>query len=745
MAATMRTHRALIASPVALCLLLAGGWTAARAAEPTALGQCIAVRSPLTTEEVSRILEVSNSVLNAAPQRTAVKLVYDFNPGNASASSAKFGPCYDLAKYLLSLHDVTTIAFVHGEVTRHSVLPVLACKELVMSADGKLGPVTEDGGPLPEAAEKDFYLRVVQGRGISAAVVLKLLYPDLEVLKGNRQGAVVYFDAARKAEEIKKGVVVNDDTPVLPRGRVSYTVDQAEHLGLCRRKLDSLQAVVREYDLPRTALREDSLIGRTPVAWKTTVSGPVTGSLDKSLRRHIRRAIGSPDRHANVIVLELDCSGGDPAVAQRLAEWLHGLKDDKNELPVKTIAFVRGPVTGTATLLALGCSEIVLARSATIGDLSAVAQADGRSGAEAPADDNKDGLLLQQVKALAEDQGYPIALVRAMAYPNFQVYAVESAGKQRRFWVVTQAELDADARRNRDQDRLWKNAQLVQSVAPAGKPLVLDAPTAEKVRLSRYTVDDLPSLFEHYGIKPDQVRTGGRDWLDEFAYVLRLPAMSVFLILLGATCLVLELKMPGLGLPGVIAALCFVLFFWSNAHDAGITLLAILLFVLGLVLIGLEVFLVPGSAVFGISGVVLLIGSLTLVTIDRWPQTSHEWVDLGGTLATFTASLAGAVVAAMVLAWYLPHIPYVNRLILKPPGEGPADELGLAQAPAPGQPDMAALLGAIGVAATPLRPAGKVKFGDDYVDVVAEGSYVQPGARVQVIEIEGYRVVVKEV
>ena len=58
---------------------------------------------------------------------------------------------------------------------------------------------------------------------------------------------------------------------------------------------------------------------------------------------------------------------------------------------------------------------------------------------------------------------------------------------------------------------------------------------------------------------------------------------------------------------------------------------------------------------------------------------------------------------------------------------------------------MAALLGAIGVAATPLRPAGKVQFGDDYVDVVAEGSYVLPGTRVQVIEIEGNRVVVKAV
>ncbi|MGE3806887.1 MAG: NfeD family protein, partial [Gemmataceae bacterium] len=63
-----------------------------------------------------------------------------------------------------------------------------------------------------------------------------------------------------------------------------------------------------------------------------------------------------------------------------------------------------------------------------------------------------------------------------------------------------------------------------------------------------------------------------------------------------------------------------------------------------------------------------------------------------------------------------------------------------------GQSDRyAALLGTIGEAATTLRPAGKARFGDEFIDVVAEGSYVQPGTRIQVIEIEGNRIVVKEI
>jgi membrane-bound serine protease (ClpP class) len=82
--------------------------------------------------------------------------------------------------------------------------------------------------------------------------------------------------------------------------------------------------------------------------------------------------------------------------------------------------------------------------------------------------------------------------------------------------------------------------------------------------------------------------------------------------------------------------------------------------------------------------------------------------------------------------------------MLKPAGE--AAEFGEeSPAASTSAPDLSPLLGAVGVAATPLRPAGKVQFGDEFVDVVAEGGYVPPGARVQVVEIEGNRVVVKEV
>jgi membrane-bound ClpP family serine protease len=212
--------------------------------------------------------------------------------------------------------------------------------------------------------------------------------------------------------------------------------------------------------------------------------------------------------------------------------------------------------------------------------------------------------------------------------------------------------------------------------------------------------------------------------------------------MIGIAGLILELKIPGVGFPGVIAALCFVLYFWAH-HDqmrGHLTMLAILLFILGLILIALEIFVVPGLGVTGISGIILVVVSLGLVTLVKRPETTQEWMDFGSTLTTLGFGLVGSVATALIIAWYLPHIPYANRLMLAPPSDNPEafDEEGAGAA------TYAALLGAIGEAATALRPAGKARFGEDYLDVIAEGSYVNAGARVQVIEIEGNRIVVKE-
>ena len=168
------------------------------------------------------------------------------------------------------------------------------------------------------------------------------------------------------------------------------------------------------------------------------------------------------------------------------------------------------------------------------------------------------------------------------------------------------------------------------------------------------------------------------------------------------------------------------------------------MFVLGLLLIGVEVFILPGTGVCGISGALLTVGGLALVAFGHWPQTTEDWMGFGQKLGPFGIGILVAFGAGVLAVRYL-ETHSVPESAAAQAADAKAGEDGERSAPEPIHPELASLLGAIGVAATPLRPAGKTQFGDQFVDVVAEGGYVRPGARVQVIEIEGNRVVVKEV
>jgi hypothetical protein len=132
------------------------------AAQPVAVeGMFIPVENPIT-EEVARASRTSPPPPCSPPRRRPARAGQGRGPQDRPrlyaqrrpANSTAFGGCYELTRHLLSLQDVTTIAFLHGEVSRHSVLPVLACKEVVMSSEAKLGPVIGgDDRPLDESEE----------------------------------------------------------------------------------------------------------------------------------------------------------------------------------------------------------------------------------------------------------------------------------------------------------------------------------------------------------------------------------------------------------------------------------------------------------------------------------------------------------------------------------------------------------------------------------------------------------------
>lgn len=217
---------------------------------------------------------------------------------------------------------------------------------------------------------------------------------------------------------------------------------------------------------------------------------------------------------------------------------------------------------------------------------------------------------------------------------------------------------------------------------------------------------------------------------------------EILLVALGITFLVLEFKVPGHIASGVIALVCFAAFFLIHVLTGGhLIFLGISLFAVGIACLAIEVFLVPGHGVAGVCGIMLVLFGLVFAGLENWPESPADWADMLKLMLRHVVTMACGVLIAFQLAKYLPDMPYVSRLILIPPADKPEED----NSELPGSDAAAALLGEVGTTISELRPSGTARFGEQRVDVSTEWGFVEPGTPVQVVEVEGTRIVVKKV
>jgi membrane-bound serine protease (ClpP class) len=157
----------------------------------------------------------------------------------------------------------------------------------------------------------------------------------------------------------------------------------------------------------------------------------------------------------------------------------------------------------------------------------------------------------------------------------------------------------------------------------------------------------------------------------------------------------------------------------------------------------MEIFVVPGFGVFGVSGILLVVTSLVMASqtftgIDM----NHDVMTALRSFGTIGISLIAVMLFALTISSYLPHIPLLREMVLVPPGgeaaQGPRLKKELEQLANP-------LMGETGRALTILRPAGKAQIGSELLDVVSDGPFIAEGRQIKVVQISGNRIVVREV
>jgi membrane-bound serine protease (ClpP class) len=232
---------------------------------------------------------------------------------------------------------------------------------------------------------------------------------------------------------------------------------------------------------------------------------------------------------------------------------------------------------------------------------------------------------------------------------------------------------------------------------------------------------------------------------------LNSPGVMGVLVMLALLGVYIEFSAPGLGLPGLVAVVCFAIIVGSKYLTGLANWVEVVLLLAGIVLLLVEFLLLPGFGIAGILGTVLLLGGLFGMLVKNapsklpWPQSPEDWGPLADGILGLTYGFLGFAVLAWILSRYLPKLRFMSGLILVPTSvtaggtsarvslTAPAESLGR-------EPE----IGDIGTVISALRPAGKAHFGDAVVDVVATAEFISRGDTVEIIEIHGNRVVVKQ-
>jgi membrane-bound serine protease (ClpP class) len=196
-----------------------------------------------------------------------------------------------------------------------------------------------------------------------------------------------------------------------------------------------------------------------------------------------------------------------------------------------------------------------------------------------------------------------------------------------------------------------------------------------------------------------------------------------------------EIKTPGWGLPGTVALISLALFFGSSYILQLASIMEILLFVAGVILLALEIFVIPGFGITGILGIIFIVASLFLSLMGSQPFV--DWSQVSIAIFQLAGALVLSLLIFMVLIKYLPKSSAFSKLVL---AEAESADKGFVS-----YPSDKALIGKEGIALTDLRPAGLAEFNGERIDVVADWDYIVKGKKIKVIRVEGIKVVVKEV
>jgi len=416
---------------------------------------------------------------------------------------------------------------------------------------------------------------------------------------------------------------------------------------------------------------------------KTVYVAYIDTEIGLGLAPYISRVISEAEQNsADAIVFKINTFGGRVDAATQIKDAILSSK-------VLTIAFINNRAISAGALIALSCNKIVMVPGSSIGAATVVDETGQKVG------EKYQSYMRSEMRSTAEKNGRRTDIAEGMV-----------------------------------DERV-----VVEGLSDSTTLITLTSEEAHKYLIADTVLTSFNELLSAFDLKNAEEVPITSNWAEDVVKFLNNPIISSILIMIGFFGLMAEIKTPGWGVAGTTGLIALTLFFGSSYILQLASILEILLFVVGLVLLLAEIFVIPGFGIAGISGIILIFASIFLSLLGSEPFIDMHAISIA--IIQLSGSMLFALVGMFFLVKYLPKSTAFNKLVLS---ESEKAEHGFVSYPS--EKD---LVGKLGIAFTTLRPGGTAVIDDRRIDVVADSEYIDKDVKIKVLRVEGIKVVVTAV
>ncbi len=406
------------------------------------------------------------------------------------------------------------------------------------------------------------------------------------------------------------------------------------------------------------------------------------------IARMVSKAIDEAQNiKADYIYIEMNTYGGAVDAADSIRTKILNSK-------IPTLILIQNNAASAGALIALACDSIYMQPGSTIGAATVVDQ----SGNQVP--DKYQSYMRKKMRATAEQNGRNPDIAEAMVDPDIYIPGIIDSGK-----VIT-----------------------------------FTTSEAIKYKFCEAELNSLKDILKRIGISDYQIIEQKITFMDEIISWLISPFISGLLIMIIIGGIYFELQTPGIGFP-ILAAITAAILYFAPLYLEGLAEnWEILLFVIGVLLIGAEIFVIPGFGIAGISGIILIITGLTLSMVENigfdFTITDNDQL-LKALLTVIIASIISLVSSIYLGVKFIESSTFKKFVLQSAENNQPGYNLLNEKEKS--------LVGKTGITTTLLRPSGKIEIEGEIYDSTAEIGFIEKGEKVIVKKFEASQLFVSKI